>query len=117
MRRGPGAGCAAHLPSGLDAPDDAQVHDGPGDGQADQQPPLDRAAVTDVGRDVQGPPVPEVAHGAAVPALLHEAWSRQGPHRWAAGHRDPAGPRHPGSGPGGLAARGLCSCSACPAGA
>lgn len=74
-----GSAPGAHLPRGLDASDDTQVHDGPGRGQAGQQPPLDGAAVADVGRDVQRPPVPEVAHGAAGLALCLEPWNPGGP--------------------------------------
>lgn len=72
MWRGP----STHLPRGLDASDDTQVHDCPAGSQAGQQPPLHGATVLDGSRDVQRLAVPEVAHGAGGPALLHEPWNQ-----------------------------------------
>ena len=50
----------AHLPYGLDAPDEADVDHKPSSGQADDHPPLQRAAGLHVRGDVQGLAVPEV---------------------------------------------------------
>lgn len=71
----------SYLPSGLNASNDTQIHDRPAGSQAAQQPPLDRATVTDVGCDIQRLPVPEVAHGTAALALLYEPWDQKGPVR------------------------------------
>lgn len=87
-------GSCFHLPSGLNASDDAQIHHSPADDQADEQPPLDSATVADVSSDVQHLLVPEVAHGTAALALCHKPCSQR--------------PRHgPATGPG-------AQCTLCP---
>lgn len=71
------AGCdavrvkAPHLPDGLDAPYEADVDDAPGRGEAQHQPPLQRAALLQVRGDVQRLPVPVVVHRCADLTLLH----------------------------------------------
>lgn len=75
-RQGPARG--THLPCGLDAPADTQIQDCPAGSRAHDQAPLQRAAVLDVGRDVERLPVPEVAHRAAALALPHQPWNRRG---------------------------------------
>lgn len=60
-----------HLPDGLDAPYEADVDDAPGRGQAQDEPPLQRAALLDVWRDVQRLSVPVVVDRCAEHTLLH----------------------------------------------
>lgn len=104
-----GPAADSHLPHGLDASDDAEVHDRPAGGQAGQQPPLHGAAVLNGSCDVQRLPVPEVAHGARGPALLHEPWNQAVPsytgHRMQAGLRLCSPPSRSHSGGAGHAGR------------
>lgn len=59
----------ADLSHGVDAFDEADVDDGPGCGQTDDHPPLQRAADLDVFGDVQRLAVPEVIHRSALLTL------------------------------------------------
>lgn len=63
--------CLAH---GFDPPDETDVNNAPGCGQAQDQPPLQGAVGLNVGRHVQGLPVPEVIDGRAVHTFLYKAW-------------------------------------------
>lgn len=64
---------ALYLPSGLDATNNTHVQHTPGTCQAEQDPPLDGARITDGSGDIQSLSVPEVVHGRALGTLLHIA--------------------------------------------
>lgn len=65
--------CVLYLPSGLDATDSTHIQHTPGTRQAEQDPPLDGARVTDGSGDVESLSVPEVVHRRALSTLFHVA--------------------------------------------
>lgn len=68
--RAPGEALRSHLAGGLGAPQDAQVHDEPGQHEAERRLPLHAPAVLDGRGDVEGLPVPEVLRGGRLLTLL-----------------------------------------------
>ena len=59
----------AHFATGLNAADAADVEQGPGGPQNQNDPPLQTSGLVDARGGVQSLPVPEVVHSAAAGAL------------------------------------------------
>lgn len=63
-----------HLSHGVDAFDEAGEDDAPGAAQTHHDPPLQRTAILNVVRDVEGLTVPEVVDRGALLTLQVKAW-------------------------------------------